>query len=447
MTQTAFFDPRRLRRLARPLNGAPADFEEVIALARNARYVLIGEATHGTHEFYRIRAELTKRLIRDHGFAAVAIEGDWPDAYRVNSYVMGRTPDTDANQALDGFRRFPTWMWRNADVLDFIGWLRSYNDGRQAYQRAGFFGLDLYSLYASIEAVITYLERADPAAAERAKERYGCFDRFGRDAEHYARNVGTGMSESCRSEVTAQLREMQRAAFQRVAGDREAAAEQRFFAEQNALVVARAEEYYRTMLEAEVSSWNLRDSFMYETLGRLTNHLEQSRSGRARIVVWAHNSHVGDARATTMGGGREHNLGQLVRQRHLSDCCTIGFTTSSGTVTAASQWHGEAERKVVRPPVAGSWEALFHAVGIPNFSLDLRSAAPQEPTLRATLLERAIGVLYLPQSELHSHYFHAQIAAQFDTVFHYDRTRAVEPLERNMTWAAGEVPETFPTGV
>jgi erythromycin esterase-like protein len=448
MVQTAFFDARRLRHVVRPLSGTPSDFDEVIAASQNARYVLIGQATHGTHEFYKIRAEITKRLIRDHGFAAVAIEGDWPDAHRVHNYVVGRTADADATDALGGFRRFPTWMWRNADVLDFIGWLRSFNDARPANRRAGFFGLDLYSLYASIEAVVTYLEGVDPAAAERAKERYGCFDRFGGDVERYARSVGTGMSSSCRREVAAQLIEMQRAAFERVARQgSEVGDEQRFFAEQNAFVVARAEQYYRAMLDADVSSWNLRDGFMYETLGRLTNHLERSRSNPARVVIWAHNSHVGDARATTMGAGREFNIGQLVRQHHRSECYTIGFTTSEGTVTAASQWHGEPERKAVRPPVTGSWEALFHAVGIPNFALDLRKTAAREPALHVTLLERAIGVLYLPQTELHSHYFQARITGQFDTVFHFDRTRAVEPLERNVVWESGEVPETYPTGV
>lgn len=447
MARAIEIDPRRLRRLVQPLDGSPADLEPVLASIGSARYVLIGEASHGTHEFYRVRAEITKRLLRDHGFAAVAIEGDWPDAHQVHRYVTGTGRDRDAADALGGFRRFPTWMWRNADVLDFVGWLRSFNDGRPRSKRAGFYGLDLYSLYRSIDAVIAYLDEVEPEAAQRARDRYGCFDRFGRDAEEYARFVGTTMSPGCRDAVVAQLVDVQRMAFEGAPRDHEPAAERRFQAEQNARVVARAEEYYRTMLTGEVSSWNLRDQFMFETLGRLTAHLEEQRGTPARIVVWAHNSHVGDARATTMGGGHEFNIGQLVRESHAAECYLIGFTTAHGTVTAASRWHGRPERKVVRAPATGSWEAVFAAVGIPNFALDVRRAATREPALYTPLLERAIGVLYLPQTELHSHYFHARLADQFDTVFHYDSTRAVEPLERTPMWEVGEVPETFPTGV
>ena len=446
MLKTSVHDTERLKGLVRPLDGSSTDLDEVVEKCRGARYALLGEATHGTHEFYRIRAEITKRLLRDHGFTGVAIEGDWPDAYRVHRYVRGTCDDCEAADALGGFKRFPTWMWRNADVLDFVGWLRSFNDCRPPKDRAGFYGLDLYSLYGSIYAVIEYLERTDPAAAARAKERYGCFDRFGGDVETYAHTAGMGLSLSCEREVIEQLLELQRAAFEGVAGAG-FTDDQHFFAEQNAYVVAGAEEYYRTMLRGDVSSWNLRDDFMYRTLERLSRHLERTHSAPTKLVVWAHNSHVGDARATSMGAGREFNIGQLVRQGNRSSCQLIGFTTSSGTVTAASQWHGEAARKVVRAPVRGSWESFFHSTGIANFYLDLGSAVALYPELRAPLLERAIGVLYLPQSELHSHYMYARLGEQFDAIFHYDRTRAVEPLERNVRWEAGEVPETFPSGV
>jgi len=437
------FDPNRLRGFLQPLSGDSSDLDAAVEKVSNARFVLIGEATHGTHEFYKIRAEITKRLLREHDFAAVAIEGDWPDAYRVHRYACGTSDDADAIDALSDFRRFPSWMWRNADVVDFIGWLRSFNDERPAAAKAGFFGLDLYSLYASINAVVKYLERVDPGAAESAKERYACFDQFGSDVEAYARSVGSGLSESCRTEVLSQLLEMQRDAFSRVSPDEG----ERFFAEQNAYVVAGAEQYYRTMLEAGVSSWNLRDRFMFLTLERLSLHLEKKRGATPKIVVWAHNSHVGDARATTMGAGREFNIGQLARENYRSNCRLIGFTTSEGTVTAASGWHGEPERKVVRPPARGSWEEIFHHVGVPNFYIDLTEASARFPDLRAPLLERAIGVIYLPHTELHSHYFHARLGEQFDAVFHYDRTRAVEPIERAVRWERGEVPETFPSGV
>lgn len=447
MTTSVAADAGRLRRLVRPLAGSPSDFDPVVEAARTTRYVLIGEASHGTHEFYRIRGELTKRLIGEAGFTAIAIEGDWPDAHRVHRYVTGSGSDTDATDALQGFSRFPAWMWRNADVLDFIGWLRSFNESRPSRERVGLYGLDLYSLYASIEAVIAYLDTVDPAAAERAKVRYGCFDRFGRDVEDYARAVVSGIAESCRNEALAQLRELQQEAFRRVSRAASSAEERQFIAEQNARVVAGAEEYYRTMLDAGVSSWNLRDQFMFDTLVRLATYLDRRTGKPARIAVWAHNSHVGDARATTMGGGREFNIGQLVREAYPADSYLLGFTTATGTVTAASRWGGEPERKVVRAPVGGSWEALFHAIDVPNFALDLRHAAGAEPLLHAPLLERAIGVLYLPRTELYSHYFSSRICEQFDAVFHYDHTRAVEPLERSVRWETGELPETFPTGV
>lgn len=436
MKRSEAFDAGKLAALVQPLSGDHTDLDAIVEAAGNKAYVLIGEATHGTHEFYRMRAEITKRLLRDRGFCAVGIEGDWPDANRIHNYVTGESGG-EAADALEGFKRFPTWMWRNADVLDFIGWLRSFNDALPPRHRAGMYGLDLYSLYDSMQAVIEYLDRVDPQAAQRARERYGCFDRFGPDTEEYAHSVASGLSASCRAEVLDQLREMQRRNFENAGA---------FYAEQNARVVASAEEYYRTMLDREISSWNVRDRFMFETLERLAAFMERKHQRRAKIVVWAHNSHVGDARATSMGAGRELNIGQLVRQAHAADCLLIGFTTASGTVTAASNWHGDAERKTVRSPLPGSWEALFHQTDATNFYLDLNRAANAYSALRGRLLERAIGVVYRPATELYSHYLEARIADQFDAVFHYDRTRAVEPLERSARWEAGEVAETYPTG-
>jgi erythromycin esterase-like protein len=329
-------------------------------------------------------------------------------------------------------------MWRNADVLKFVRWLREFNAERPAGRRAGFYGLDLYSLYGSMQAVIDYLDAVDAQAAERARERYACFDRFGPDIEAYAQGAAYGMSAPCRSQVLDQLLELQRRTFG-AAGD--------FYAEQNARVVASAEEYYRTMLDRDVSSWNLRDRFMFETLLRLSSYIERTQQRRAKIVVWAHNSHVGDARATSLGGGRELNIGQLVRQAHAAQSVLIGFTTSAGTVTAASNWHGDAERKTVREPLPGSWEQLFHDAAIGNFYLPLKSAAQRYPLLNGRMIERAIGVVYRPATEFYSHYFEARIAQQFDAVLHYDRTRAVEPLEHSADWEAGEAAETYPSGL
>jgi erythromycin esterase-like protein len=435
-----------LQDAARPLTGRAEDFDPVIDLIGDARFVLIGEASHGTHEFYRVRAEITKRLIRDHGFAAVAVEADWPDAYRVNRYVRGRAGDSDAAEALGGFRRFPQWMWRNADVLDFTGWLRSHNEGLAESARVGFYGLDLYSLHTSIEAVLAYLWKVDPDAARRAQARYGCFEQFGTDPQEYGYAASFGLARSCETEVLTQLVELRRAAADYVRRDGRLAPDDLFFAEQNARVVANAERYYRAMFGSRVSSWNLRDRHMSETLEALVGFLGTQRSP-AKVVVWAHNSHLGDARATEMGSGGELNVGELMRQRHGGDAVLIGFSTYAGTVTAASNWDEPAERKVVRPALHDSYELLFHETGIGNFLIDLTAPSDAVEALAAPRLQRAIGVIYRPDTERQSHYFRARLPQQFDAVLHYDRTRAVEPLERTPAWELGELPETYPSAL
>lgn len=440
-----------VRDAAHALTGAGADYDPLLKFIGEARFVLLGEASHGTHEFYRQRAQITKRLIQEKGFTAVAVEADWPDAYRVNRYVRGASGDADAVEALAGFKRFPAWMWRNADVLDFIGWLRSYNDSLPAGAiKTGFYGLDLYSLHASIEAVLNYLDTVDPAGAGRARQRYACFEHFGADPQEYGYAAGLGLSQSCESEVIAQLMDLQRRAAEYARRDGRIAADDFFYAEQNARLVRNAEQYYRTMFRGRISSWNLRDAHMAETLDFLAEH-SALLGRRAKVVLWAHNSHLGDARATQMGRAGEWNVGQLVRQKYGSDCVLIGFTTYSGTVTAASNWGGPAERKTVRPAMPGSCESLFHN-SLPNgktpaFLLTLPHGSHVARGLREPMLERAIGVIYLPESELASHYFHARISDQFDAVIHFDRTRAVEPLEPTGEWDVGEPAETFPTGM
>lgn len=414
-----------------------------------AQFVLIGESTHGTHDFYRMRAEITKRLISDKGFSAVAVEADWPDAYRVNKYVRGENDDSDSEIALTGFKRFPTWMWRNADVLDFVGWLRSHNDALSSSgskPKVGFYGLDLYSLYTSMEVVIHYLDKVDPEAAALARERYGCFDLFGRDAQVYARAAGSGMSETCETEVITQLLDLQQSALGYLRRDGVRAESELFDILQNARVVKNAEEYYRTMLHGRISSWNLRDTHMVETLDLLKSHLEKTVK-HPKIVVWAHNSHLGDARATQMGEYGEWNVGELIRKRYREKAFLLGFTTYSGTVTAASGWDAPAERKRVRPALPDSYEALFHQSEIPRFILNFREDDFLKHILGEPRLERAIGVLYLPETERQSHYFHARISDQFDAVFHIDETRAVEPLEKTSEWKSGEAPETYPSAV
>ncbi|HKB78791.1 MAG TPA: erythromycin esterase family protein [Thermoanaerobaculia bacterium] len=434
-----------IRKTLTPLRGGPADFDPLLRLIGNAHFVLIGEASHGTHEFYATRAEITRRLITERGFNAVAVEADWPDAYRVNRFVRGIGGDAAPVEALGDFKRFPTWMWRNADVLDFVGWLRDFNEAiHPEDQRVGFYGLDLYSLYTSMEKVISYLEQVDPEAARRARHRYACFEHYGEDTQAYGYATTFGLTESCEKEVVSQLVEFQRMAGEYASRDGHIPPDEAFFAQQNARLVASAERYYRSMFAGRISSWNLRDRHMAETITTLADHLHRRTRHDAKIVVWEHNSHLGDARATEMGRSGEVNVGQLVRERYGEDTRLIGFTTHAGTVTAASDWDGPSERKHVRPAMDGSYESLFHQWNQGNFLLPLRdndaAVALEDPRL-----ERAIGVIYLPQSERVSHYFHASLPQQFDAVLHYDVTRAVEPLERWEIVHTPEVPETYPS--
>jgi erythromycin esterase-like protein len=408
--------------------------------------VLIGEASHGTHEFYRERARITTRLIAEKGFSAVAVEADWPDAYRVNSYARGVGDCRNADEALGGFNRFPTWMWRNTDVLNFVDWLRTYNDSLPANSpKVGFYGLDLYSLYGSIQAVVEYLDKIDPEAARRARSRYACFEHYQQDPQMYGYAAAYGR-ESCEDEVVEQLRELQRQMAEYAERDGHIAEEQFFYAEQNARLAKNAEEYYRSMFRGRVSSWNLRDSHMAETLDALAAHLGR-RGEPVKVVVWAHNSHLGDARATEMGEGGELNLGQLARERYGHDSVLIGFSTYAGTVAAAYEWGDAPERKRVRPGLAGSYEALFHDTGLDNFLLRLRDRPDLAQDLRAPRLQRAIGVIYRPETERMSHYFHTRLPEQFDAILHFDQTQAVTPLERNAGWDTSEPPETFPSGL
>jgi erythromycin esterase-like protein len=435
-----------VREAAQPLGGASNDYDRLLDFIGDARFVLIGEATHGTHEFYRERAEITKRLIAEKSFSAVAVEADWPDAYRVNRYVRGVGTDPDANSALAGFQRFPTWMWRNADVLDFVGWLRAHNDKISLTElNVGFYGLDLYSLYSSIEEVLGYLDKVDPEGAKRARYRYSCFDQFGEDTQAYGYAATVGLTESCEREVIGQLVELRRRAAEYASRDGRVAADEFFFAEQNASLVKNAEEYYRSMFRNRESSWNLRDRHMADTLEHLVGFLA-GQGQRAKIVLWEHNSHLGDARATEMGDSGEINVGQLVRERYKDEAVLIGFSTYTGTVTAASDWGAPAERKRVRPALENSYEWLFHKAGPERFVLNLHDERLKP--LRERRLERAIGVIYRPDSERVSHYFYADLPAQFDAILHIDETRAVEPLERAPGWQRDqEIPETFPSGV
>jgi erythromycin esterase-like protein len=324
-----------LREEAHPLGHGREDYDPLFEEIGEARFVLLGEASHGTHEFYRERAEITKRLILEKGFNAVCVEADWPDAYRINCYIRGRSADAEAVDALSDFQRFPAWMWRNSDVLDFTGWLRAPNEDAPSEQQAGFYGFDLYSLHTSMSEVIRYLEKVDPEEARHARERYGCFDHYGEDPQSYGFLAGRIESETCEREVISQLVELQQRAMEYARRDGQIAEDEFFYAEQNARLARNAEAYYRAMYRGRVSTWNLRDEHMAGTVDELARHF-QNQGKLPKLVLWAHNSHLGDARATQMGERGELNVGQLVRERYGSEVYSLGFTTYDGTVTAAS---------------------------------------------------------------------------------------------------------------
>ncbi len=428
--------------IARSLHGEQ-DIDQLVELVADKRIVMIGEASHGTHEFYDFRAALSRRLIQHHGFAGVAVEGDWPDALRVDRYVRATvTDDEDPVAALDSFERFPRWLWRNEDVAAFVAWLRGHNSQHDEHERCGFYGLDLYSLHASMRAVIEYLDDNDHEAAARARERYACFDHVEGDPQQYGLQAHLGIGPKCETEVVAQLVEMQLRKLAR--SGRSPAGDAWFHAVQQAHVVRNAEQYYRMMFAGRSASWNLRDTHMADTLDLLASHL----GAPAKLIVWAHNSHVGDARATEMGDDGQLTLGQIARQRHPDQVALVGFTTHAGSVIAANDWEEPAERMRVRPALPGSWEELFHEVENPRFYVtadDMRRIVGA----RAERLQRAIGVVYRPETERRSHYLHARLAEEFDVVIHIDSTRGVEPLDpiEPSHTPVHELPETFPTGV
>lgn len=426
---------RELRAAAEllPVVDAP-DYADPFERFADARIVLLGEATHGTHEFYAARAAITRRLIEKHGFTIVAVEGDWPDFARVDDYVRLAAPRPRRGEA---FTRFPTWMWRNAEVLGFIDWLRSHNSGLDEDKRVAMRGLDVYSLSESIHAVIAYLDRHDPGLAALARERYACLMPWQDEPQHYGRAVTYGQLAGCEDAVVAQLGDLLHRRMQ-LAGD---GGDAYFDAEQNARIVRAAERYYRAMYRGSAASWNLRDRHMFDTLQTLMAHHKD-----ARAVIWAHNSHIGNAAATAMGWNGEFNIGELARRSYGDQAVLIGFGTDRGTVAAASDWGGEMQTMRVRPAREDSWEAAFRHTGYARTLTDWRGTKRRElaDTVGQTLLERAIGVVYRPQSELASHYFEAILADQFDAYVWFEETRAVTPLEAEKPHGA---PETWPFGL
>lgn len=399
------------------------------------RVVLLGEASHGTSEFYRARAAITRRLIESHGFTIVAVEADWPDAAVIDRYVRHRQPRPPRHTA---FERFPVWMWRNLEVKDFVEWLRGHNESKQESELAGFYGLDLYNMRGSIAAVLEYLEETDPRAAAIARERYGCLTPWQNEPSTYGRAALTKGFQKCEEAVVKQCRDLLERQLQAglEAGD------DLIDAAQNARLIATAEKYYRIMYYGGPESWNMRDTHMFETL----RHLLDTRGPKAKAVVWAHNSHIGDARQTDMGTARdEWNIGQLCRENYPGDTALIGFGTHGGRVAAASDWGGKMEVKTIRSSREDSYERLLHDSRVERFLLDFS----RDPTLRDRLqepkLERFIGVIYRPETERLSHYACASLPRQFDAFVWFDETTPVTPL--GPEHIAQGVPDTFPFGL
>ncbi len=387
----------------------------------------MGEGSHGTHEFYSERARITQRLIEEKNFNAIAIEGDWPNAMHIHRFIQGG--EGDAELSLSQFKRFPRWMWRNKEVLALIEWLRNYNNQNH---NVGFYGLDLYGMYPAINEIIAYLEKTDPESSERARERYSCFGTEGEQA--YGRAVYLGVSEPCRRGAISELVALRRSYVD---------SEEHFLAEENAKLISDAEEYYRSMFADPASSWNLRDRHMADTLDHLIAHLD--RRGRGKIIIWAHNSHVSDALATSASRRGELTLGQLARERHGEDVVLVGLTTYDGSVTAAHDWGGEGKIYNINPAHADSVENLFHQTGINKFLLI--PEGPVAETLASTFSQRAIGVIYRPETERQSHYMSVIPASEFDAFIHIDRTQALRPLDKLTEWIGDEPPDTYPTSL
>lgn len=427
-----------IRALARPLNDPAADLDPLLERIGDARYVLLGEASHGTHEYYRWRDEISRRLIVEHGFSFVAVEGDWPACYEVNRCVKH---DADAParpvEVLEAFDRWPTWMWANHEIATFTEWLRGHNTDRDPADAVGFYGLDVYSLWESMREILGYLEQHEPEHVAAAVQAWRCFEPYREDPQEYARATRL-VPTSCEDAVVALLTELRRALHD---GDRDSKLDARFNAEQNAEVAAGAERYYRAMIRGGGESWNVRDHHMTDTLDRLMRHQGPS----AKAIVWAHNTHIGDARATDMADAGMVNLGQLVRERHADEgVVLVGFGGFEGSVIAGDAWGAPMERMPVPPARPGSLEASLQEAGVGR-SLFVFPAAGKPDWLRDTRDHRAIGVVYHPHLERYGNYVPTVLGQRYDAFCFFDDTSALRPLHLEPVKQAAEA-ETFPSG-
>lgn len=412
------------------------DLDELVDRAGNARVVMLGEASHGTHEFYTWRTAITKRLIAEKGFSFVAVEGDWPDCYNLNRFIKHYpgTPE-DVHDVLENFTRWPTWMWANWEVAALIEWMRAHNQGQAANKRAGFYGLDVYSLWESMEAIVDYLEEEDPATAETAKEALACFEPYEREGQNYA-HANFHFPARCLNEVVQLLSEI-RSRAQNYDQDPEAA----FNAEQNAHVAVNAEKYYRSMIHLNNNSWNVRDIHMAETLHRLLKfHGENSKA-----IVWEHNTHIGDARATDMAAGGMVNIGQLAREQYgMDNVFLTGFASYTGTVIAGRAWDAPMQEMEVPPARKGSIEAMLHEESSNDRMIIFDRDHPND-RFNKEVLHRAIGVVYHPERERHGNYVPSVLSSRYDALLYFDTTKALHPLYLHPR--TGRVPETYPFGV
>ncbi|MEX2141728.1 MAG: erythromycin esterase family protein [Pirellulales bacterium] len=420
------------------------DLDSLLALVGDSHFVLLGEASHGTSEYYSWRHRLSERLIREKGFSFIAVEGDWPDCYRVNRYVRGfQNSGRNAREVLHAFNRWPTWMWANLEVVELAEWLRAHNEKLPETEQVGFYGLDVYSLWDSMRAVIGYLSRMDGQAVGAALRAFECFEPYGEDVQQYARAT-MWVPETCEDEVVGLLRELRQSGLgydppQRAGSD---GRESYFNAEQNALVAKNAERYYRTMVRGGASSWNVRDGHMVETLERLMRR----HGPGAKAIVWEHNTHIGDARATDMREQGEVNVGQLVREEHgEDDVVLVGFSSHRGTVIAGESWDAPMEIMDVPPGRAESWEDVLHRAGEENKLLLLRDT-PRASPMYEERGHRAIGVVYHPEYERHGNYVPSVMPRRYDALLFIDESHALHPLHIEPA-AVEEVPETYPTGV
>ena len=430
---------RSLAAAATPLPGpGSADFGDAFAFLGDRRVVLLGESTHGTSEFYRARAAITRTLIERHGFTIVALEADWPDAAVLDRAVRGRPPSAVAPVP---FQRFPRWMWRNREFSGLLSWMRRHDRELAPDRQAGLYGLDIYNMSASIATVLAYLDEFDPEAAAVARERYGCLTPWQKDPATYGRAMLNQRFRSCEDEVVQQCRDM----FARHLAQDEEDRARWMDAAHSARLVASAEAYYRVMYYGNARTWNLRDTHMFDTL----EHLLSMHGPESKAVVWAHNSHIGDARHTEMGIARDEiNVGQLCRQRFGDAAALVGFGTHEGTVAAAEYWDGDMHVMDLRPSHRDSIERVCHDAGIESFLLgpDALGDARLGPALSDPMLERFVGVIYRPETEFHSHYAEVEFARQFDAYVWFERSHALSPLPAPPATDEAHVPDTFPFG-